>query len=106
MPKPEKYFILGVVRVQPGEKSFFFLLAENRSAPIAVKPLRSARSYAPRLLRIRFDPSGDCVQCSAKKTAQEEESKRKLPVNLSDNVDNHMGSYTRTLSRRRSPAAS
>ena len=45
-----------------------------------VSPFRS--ETPPR----RFGPSGDHARRFAKKSAQEEESKRKSPVNLSDNV--------------------
>jgi hypothetical protein len=39
-----------------------------------------------------FGPSGDCARRFAKKLAQEEESKRKSPVTLYDNVWGHRNS--------------
>lgn len=57
-----------------GIRSYSSSFADCRSALSAIKSLR----YAPRFLR--------CARRFTKKSAQEEESKRKSPVNLSDNV--------------------
>jgi hypothetical protein len=65
------------------------LRAERRQ----VSPLRSETPP------LRFGPLGDCARRSAKKSAQEEESK-KSPVNLYDDARNHRRCHTRTLSRK------
>lgn len=65
------------------------------SSSFAGVSLRTVRSQVAALRSatppLRFGPSGDCARRFAKKSAQEEESKRKSPLNLYDNVLNHTG---------------
>jgi len=60
--------------------SFALFLFRRSVAPRRAQSSLSAalRSETPTL---RFGPSGDCDQRSAKKSAQEEESRRKSPAN-------------------------